>query len=121
MLIACFKEYNENIAIPLCTILYNIANVGNYGKIRTVISRHHMVVLRKKLNAGFPSMPAIERLTGVAPGDKFRRRYINYKCHRLVRFDFFLNYTDLTGVYTKPPLTAAGPVRSVQFRMYIPF
>ena len=71
-----------------------------------------MVVLRKKFNVGFPSMPAIERLTGVAPGDKSRGRYIYYTCRRLVRFDFFLNYTDLTGVYTKP-LTAAGAVRSV--------
>ena len=33
---ACFKEYNENIAIPLCPILYNIANVGNYGKTRMI-------------------------------------------------------------------------------------
>ena len=32
--IAYFREYNENIAIQLCAILYNIANVGNYGKTR---------------------------------------------------------------------------------------
>ena len=34
--ITYFKEYNENIAIQLCTILHNIANFGNYGKTRVV-------------------------------------------------------------------------------------
>ena len=38
---AYLKEYNENIAIPLCTILYNIANIGNYGKTRVVVLLLH--------------------------------------------------------------------------------
>ena len=32
--IAYLKEYKENIAIQLCTILYNIADLGYYGKTR---------------------------------------------------------------------------------------